>query len=215
MVTRMLAGAATMLVACGAPLSAQETSPWSLSVDLMQSLKGSQPGSVFRGATRGIGESALSIRASTTLARMGPIRLQYVAQVLPLVRITGAEGATQLQGRLTPIYVLGDNKSAYGIGAVPFGLDLAAALGPRVRVSGGAGIGIAAFVRNVPVAASRQRAFTAEWGARVDIDVTRRRALTVGYRWKHTSNGMTAIENPGFDSRLIVVGLQQTVRIPR
>jgi len=215
MVTRTIACALVTLLVCGAPLQAQETSPWALGVDLLHSGTGSRPGQVFQGATRGVGESAVALRAATTLARLGPVRLQYVAQLLPLVRVTGVESATALQGRLQQIFVLGDAAPAYGIGAVPLGLDLATQLGTRVRVSSGAGVGIATFSRNVPVAASRQRVFTAEWGARLEIDVAAGRALTLGYRWKHTSDGMTASENPGFDSRLFTVGIQRTLRIPR
>ena len=52
-------------------------------------------------------------------------------------------------------------------------------------------------------------AFTAEWGARIEVDLSARQALTLGYRWKHTPNGTTTDENPGMDSRLLTAALQR------
>ena len=104
---------------------------------------------------------------------------------------------------------------ALGIGLVPLGLDLDTRLGRRVHLGVGAGVGIAGFTRHVPVAASRRRAFTAEWGTRLRVDLDHGRALLLGFRWKHTSNGFTAWENPGVDSRMLQAGLSWTVRAPR
>ncbi len=204
-----------LLLLSGRAVGAQTSGTWELSAELLQSVRASRPNPVFLGQATDIGESALSLRASTTLVRLGPVRLHYVAQVLPLVRLSGVERYGTLATSVSTFYVITGRAPAWGIGVVPLGLDLDARLGRRVRLGVGAGAGIAGFSQHVPVAASRQRAFTAEWGTRLRVDLDRGRALQLGYRWKHTSNGLTAWENPGIDSRMLSAGLSWTVRAPR
>jgi Lipid A 3-O-deacylase (PagL) len=202
------------IVASATGLLAQ-TGTWDVGLDALQSVTSSRPNSVFGGQGVGIAESALSLRASTDLLRLGPIRLRYTAQLLPVIRMSNIEDYGALTTSVSTIYVVTGRSPAYGIGVVPLGLDLDTRLGRRVQIGAGVGAGIAGFSRHVPVAASRQRAFTAEWGTRVRLELDDARALVLGFRWKHTSNGLTAWENPGVDSRMVSAGISWRVRAPR
>lgn len=216
MVTRLiLARVASLLLLTGTVLRAQTAATWELGAEIMQRLSESRPNSVFGGQAVDIGESALSIRASTSLLRVGPVRLRYAAQLLPAIRMSGVETYEIVSRAVSNVYVITGRAPVYGIGIVPLGLDLDTPLGKRVHLGVGAGVGIAGFTRHVPVAASRQRAFTAEWGTRLRVELDAKRALVLGFRWKHTSNGLTAWENPGVDSRMFSAGLSWTVRAPR
>lgn len=216
MVVRAGALLAITMLGSAAPLRAQDSGAWQVGFDMLQSASGSRPGNVFSGQMRGVREQAVALRLSTSLARLGAVRLRYTAQVVPYQAMRGVERYTAFaNGDTVTAYILQGYTTARGAGVVPLGLDLGVALGPRVLVSAGAGVGIAAFTQHVPVAGSRQRAFTAEWGTRLQLDLRRGRSLDIGYRWKHTSNGLTAYENPGVDSRLVTLGVGWTVRVPR
>ena len=215
MVIRVVITHAALLLLGATVLGAQATATWELGSEVMQSLTPSRPNAVFGGQASDIGESALSLRASTTLVRLGPVRLRYAAQLLPVIRLSAVEQYGTLATSVSTFYVITGRAPAWGIGLVPLGLDLDTRLGRRVHLNVGAGVGIAGFSRHVPVAASRRRAFTAEWGTRLRVDLDHGRALLLGLRWKHTSNGLTAWENPGLDSRMLSAGFSWTVRAPR
>ncbi len=196
-------------------LAAQNVGPWDASIQVMHSVKPSIPNEVFGGQTIGITQAAASIRASTDLIRIARIRLRYSAQLLPVVALSNVERYGSLAGDRGPIYVLSESKRAYGIGFVPIGIDIAADVTRRARLQFGAGAGLMWFSRNVPVAAARQRNFTAEWDAALLLNAGHDRWVQLGMRWKHISNGQTAWENPGIDNRMLFAGMSWRVHAPR
>lgn len=207
------------LIAIGAALhvhgaAAQPSRTWDIGTQVMYSPDASAPGLFFGGQAPGIRQSALAIRATTDLLRLGPIRLRYSAQLLPVIRLTNVERYAIIEADDSRLYVLGGRTTAYGIGLVPVGLDLGVPLGKRVRFQVGAGAGITRFSQHVPVAGSRQRNFTAEGDASFLIDAGGSRSLQLGMRWKHISNGLTAYENPGIDNRLLFAGMSWRLRAP-
>jgi hypothetical protein len=208
-------GLCTAALVVSATRVVAQTGAWDVGLDALQSVTSSRPNSIFGGQGAGIGESALSLRASTDLLRIGPVRLRYTAQLLPVIRMSNIEDYSPLTTSVSTIYVVTGRSPSYGVGVVPLGLDLNTRLGHRVQLEMGIGAGIVGFSRHVPVAASRQRAFTAEWGTRVRLELDEARALLFGFRWKHTSNGLTAWENPGVDSRMVSAGISWRVRAPR
>ncbi len=193
----------------------QGAGEWEISTQIMNSVRPSAAGAVFAGQAVGVSQAAAAVRATTDLLRLGPVRLRYSAQVLPAIRLGGVEqyAALQVDGQTT--YILSGTRTAYGIGVVPLGLDLATHLGPRVRLQAGAGVGIAGFTQHVPLAGSRRRNFTAEWDGMLMVRAGGARWLQLGMRWKHISNGNTAWENPGIDNRMVFAGMSWRVRAPR
>ena len=194
--------------------TAQLSRSWQIGTEVMYSPEASAPNVFFGGQAPGIRQSALAIRASTDLLRLGPVRLRYSAQLLPVIRLTNVERYSIIESDESRLYVLTGRTNSYGIGIVPVGLDISVPLGSRVRFQVGAGAGITRFTQHVPVAGSRQRNFTAEGDATFMIRTGSERWLQLGMRWKHISNGLTAYENPGFDNRLLFAGMSWRVRAP-
>ena len=209
-------GARFVLVAItllnAAATNAQSREGWDLGAQIMSTPEASRPDLFFGGQTTGIRQSALAIRATTDLLHVGPVRLRYSAQLLPAILVSGAERYQRLQADDRTIYVLAGNTRVYGIGFVPIGLDLGVDLGKRLRAQVGAAAGIMRFSRNIPLAGSRQRNFTAEWDGTVMLRAGTDRWLQLGMRWKHISNGFTAYENPGIDNRMIFAGISTRLR---
>jgi hypothetical protein len=215
MVSLRLWCAATSCLLAAPAVGAQELGRWDIAATVMHSPTASAPGPVFGGLATGIRQSALGLRASTTLVRVGPVALRYSASLLPIIRLGHVEGYSRLATDSSSIYVIGTPTTAWGVGVAPLGLDLSVHPSRRTRLDFGAAAGIAWFSQNVPVAASRQRAFTAEWRTGLSVDAGRGRTVEAGVLWKHTSNGLTAWENPGVDNRLIYAGIGWRVRALR
>lgn len=194
--------------------TAQLSRSWQIGTEVMHSPEASAPGSFFGGQAPGIRQSALAIRATTDLLRLGAVRLRYSAQLLPVIRLTNVERYSIIGDDESRLYVLSGRTTAYGVGIVPVGLDLNVPLGSRIQFQLGAGAGITRFAQHVPVAGSRQRNFTAEGDMAFMIRTGSDRWLQLGMRWKHISNGLTAYENPGFDNRLLFAGMSWRVRAP-
>lgn len=209
-----------VVMACGglalaSTAAAQTTGAWDIGAQLMTTLAGSRPNSVFGGQASGIAQSALSIRASTDLLSSGRVHLRYSAQLLPLISLRGVERYSELPATGSRLYVVNGKTSAYGVGLVPIGLDVAVDVARRVRFQVGAGAGVYRFSQHIPLAAGRQRNFSAEWDGTVMFDTGRDRWLQLGVRWKHLSNGFTAYENPGIDNRMLVAGMSFRVGAQR
>jgi hypothetical protein len=94
----------------------------------------------------------------------------------------------------------------YGAGLSPIGLKLnfrrSQTLQPFASGSGG----FLYFSEDVPVPGAAQFNFTFDFGGGIDIVRESRRAITIGYKYQHISNGDRSPINPGVDVQLIYVG---------
>ena len=194
-------------LALASAAAAQTVGAWDIAPQLMTTLAGSTPNSVFGGQATGVTQSALSIRASTDLLNAGRVHLRYAAQLLPIVYLRGVEQYSELPATGSRLYVVNGKTSAVGVGLVPVGLDLAVDVTRRVRFQIGVGAGVYRFSQHIPLAAGRQRNFSAEWDGTLMLDTGHDRWLQFGMRWKHLSNGFTAYENPGIDNRMLFAGM--------
>ena len=107
-----------------------------------------------------------------------------------------------------------DRETVYGAGLAPIGFQLnlrrRERVQPFLQISGG----FLYFAADVPEARSAiapdrhggQFNFTADFGGGVQVATGQRRAVTLGYRYHHVSNGNRAPFNPGFDSNLFYAG---------
>jgi len=213
-VSRLTYAAAVALVAVSRA-QAQDSGIWEISAQAMQSVGASTSVTVFDARAAGVTQSAIALRASTNLLRLGPASLRYTAQLLPVIRLGGVDRYTPLQNGAVTTYVLDGTREVYGVGVVPLGLELATRVGRRVKLQAGAGIGMAGFTQHVPYAASRQRNFIAEWDGALHLHAGGDRWVQLGARWRHISNGNTAWENPGIDNRMLFAGVSWRVRAPR
>ena len=96
---------------------------------------------------------------------------------------------------------------AYGIGGSPFIIQysLRGPGGTRLYAEGNAG-GLL-FSRDFPLSGSRHASFLLGAGGGIEIPLNQTRALVVGYKLQHLSNGYTASRNPGMNLHYLSIGV--------
>jgi Lipid A 3-O-deacylase (PagL) len=97
-------------------------------------------------------------------------------------------------------------KSVYAWGIAPIGLKLNFRRNRKVQPFGQATGGFLYFNEDVPVAGAARFNFTFDFSGGVQIVNSNRRAITIGYKYHHISNGYRATFNPGVDLQMIFVG---------
>jgi Lipid A 3-O-deacylase (PagL). len=97
-------------------------------------------------------------------------------------------------------------KTVYGYGVAPLGLQ--ANFRPRKKIQPfvGASGGLLYFNKQIPNDFGTRFSFTADVGGGVEINMKNGRAVTIGYKYHHISNGNRGEINPGFDNNLFYVG---------
>lgn len=94
----------------------------------------------------------------------------------------------------------------YGAGSSPIGLKLnfrrSQTLQPFASGSGG----FLYFSKDVPVAGAARFNFTFDFGGGLQIMRDSGRAITVGYKYQHISNGDRSPINPGVDVQVVYAG---------
>jgi Lipid A 3-O-deacylase (PagL) len=135
-----------------------------------------------------------AFRYGRTLVANDSVALQYTLDAIPVALAMGnivSTGAAPI-----PIF---DRETTYGAGLTPLGLQLDFANGSRVHpfvhVNGGGLI----FSKSVPLPDAGQFAFVGEAGTGVRIFTSERRAVTLGVRFHHISNGDRAGSNRGLN----------------
>jgi hypothetical protein len=94
----------------------------------------------------------------------------------------------------------------YGAGLSPIGLKLGFRRSQMLQPFANGSAGFLYFSKQVPVAGASQFNFTFDFGGGLDIVKDGRRAISIGYKFQHISNGYTATINPGVDIQMIFVG---------
>src|SRR5215217_1172046 len=144
-----------------------------------------------------------ALRYGRTLAANDTLALQYTLDAVPVAIATGTivERTFGIGGVTTF-----QRETAYGAGLTPLGLQLDFANGskvhPYVHVNGG----FLYFNKPVPIEDSGQFAFVGEAGGGVRIFTSERRAVNIGVRFHHISNGDTSGSNRGLNQFVIYAG---------
>ncbi|HEY2026250.1 MAG TPA: acyloxyacyl hydrolase [Gemmatimonadaceae bacterium] len=167
------------------------------------------------GATPGRDHVFVGLQAVTSVVRLADVSISYGAQLLPLVAIRGRSVPLSYIGPTNPDGTLPGPDVTYAVGASPFGLEVAAPLGGRVRAYGAAAAGALLFTRPFPVPEARRLNFTLEYGGGVLVRSGRDRWIQLGYKYHHLSNAYTAKLNPGLDANVFYAGYEWSVRLPR
>jgi len=144
-----------------------------------------------------------ALRYGRTLAANDSLALQYTFDAVPVALATG----TIVSRTICPTGVTTfQRETAYGAGITPLGLQLDFANGskvhPFVHVNGG----LLYFNKPVPIEDSGQFAFVGEAGGGVRIFTSERRAVNIGVRFHHLSNGDRAGSNRGLNQFVIYAG---------
>lgn len=143
-----------------------------------------------------------ALRYGRTLAANDSLALQYTFDAIPVAVATG----TIVSRTVTPAGTTFQREAAYGAGITPLGLQLDFANGskvhPFIHVNGG----LLYFNKPVPIEDSGQFAFVGEAGGGVRIFTSDRRAVNIGVRFHHISNGDRAGSNRGLNQFVIYAG---------
>jgi Lipid A 3-O-deacylase (PagL) len=143
-----------------------------------------------------------ALRYGRTLAANDSLALQYTLDVVPLAVATGT-----IVSRTTTAGVdTFRRETAYGAGFTPLGLQLDFANGekvhPYIHVNGG----FLYFNKSVPIEDAGRFAWVGEAGGGLRIFTSERRAVNVGVRFHHISNGDRQGSNRGLNQFVIYAG---------
>ena len=143
-----------------------------------------------------------AFRYGRTLVANDSLALQYTLDAIPVAVATGTIEARSMVGGVTTF----TRETAYGGGVTPLGLQLdfmnSSKVHPFVHVNGGFLI----FNKSVPIEDAGKFAFVGEAGGGVRIFTSERRAITLGVRFHHISNGDTSGSNRGLNQFVIYGG---------
>ena len=137
-----------------------------------------------------------------TLYANDSIALQYTLDAIPVAVATGVITSRSSVGGVTVF----QRDTAYGGGLSPLGFQLDFANGSRVHPFAHLNAGFLGFTKAVPIEDSGKFAFTLEGGGGVRIFTSERRAVTLGLRLHHISNGDRSGSNRGLNQFVFYAG---------
>lgn len=143
-----------------------------------------------------------AFRYGRTLAANDSLALQYTLDVIPVAIATGVIVSRTFVGGVTAF----ERETAYGAGVSPLGLQLDFANGSRIHPFAHVNAGFLGFTKEVPIEDSGKFAFTLEGGGGVRIFTSQRRAVSLGVRFHHISNGDRSGSNRGLNQFVFYAG---------
>jgi hypothetical protein len=147
-----------------------------------------------------------AFRYGRTLAANRSMALQYTLDAIPLAIATGnIESSTTVTTGTTSVTTF-RRDTAYGVGVTPLGLQLDFANGSRVKPFIHLNGGLLVFNESVPLPDSGKLALVGETGAGLRIFTSERRAVSLGVRFHHISNGDRAGANRGLNQFIFYAG---------
>ena len=143
-----------------------------------------------------------AFRYGRTLAANDSVALQYTLDAIPVAVATGTIVSRTTVGGVTTFH----RETAYGVGLTPAALQLDFANGskvhPFIHVNGG----FLVFNKSVPIEDAGSFAFVGEAGGGVRIFTSERKAVSIGVRFHHISNGDRSGSNRGLNQFVIYAG---------
>jgi len=136
----------------------------------------------------------VSLRYSRRFNNSDVVNLRYTADVTPVAVLN------------FPVPFTSTSTTTYGAGFAPLGLQ--ANFRPRKKIQPFVGLsgGFMYFGKQVPGPLGTRFQFTADIGGGIDIRLKNKRALTLGYKYFHISNGDRGAINPGIDNQVFYAG---------
>jgi len=144
-----------------------------------------------------------AFRYGRTLAANDSLALQYTLDAVPLAVATGTIVSRTTVGGVTTF----QRETACGGGVTPLGLQLDFANGSKVHPFAHVNGGLLWFNKSVPIEDAGKLALVGEAGGGVRIFTSERRAVSLGVRFHHISNGDRAGSNRGLNQFVIYAGL--------
>ena len=144
----------------------------------------------------------LAFRYGRTLAATDSLALQYTLDAVPVAVATGDITASTTVGSVTTFR----RETAYGAGVTPLGLQLDFANSSRVKPFLHVNGGLLVFNKSVPLPDAGKFAYVGEAGTGLRIFTSGRRAVTLGVRFHHISNGNREGANRGLNEFVVYAG---------
>ncbi len=223
---RLLRGVAVLLlISCLATRAGRAQSP-SRDGTTEQSRRGAWQVGAFVGGARNSRNDAVlgtiphrdhfvvGLQAGTPVLRLGPVRVSYIAQLLPLFIVSDRD-APAYNSFLDASGMPRLPQRAYAFGVSPFGLEIASPAARRVSVFASSAGGGLIFSHSFPDVTGRRTNFTLEAGGGLRVRVGSSHWAQLGYKYHHISNAGTAFANPGLDGNLLYAGYQWSVGLPQ
>jgi hypothetical protein len=143
-----------------------------------------------------------ALRYGRTLAANHSLALQYTLDVVPVAVATGT-----IVSRTTSAGVdTFRRETAYGAGFTPLGLQLDFANGSKVHPFAHVNGGLLYFNKSVPIEDAGRFAWVGEAGGGLRFFTSERRAVSVGVRFHHISNGDRQGSNRGLNQFVVYAG---------
>ena len=143
-----------------------------------------------------------AFRYGRTLAATKRLALQYTLDAIPVAVATGDIVQSTTVGTVTTFR----RETAYGAGVTPLGLQLdfsnRSHIKPFMHVNGG----LLIFNKSVPLPDAGKLALVGEAGGGLRVFTSERRAVTLGVRFHHISNGDRQGANRGLNQFLVYAG---------
>ena len=143
-----------------------------------------------------------AFRYGRTLYANDSVAVQYTLDAIPIAIATGNITSVTTVGPVTTF----TRDTAYGAGLTPLGLQLDFANGSRVHPFVNVNGGLLVFNQSVPLPDAGSLALVGEAGGGVRIFTSERRAVTLGVKFHHISNGDRAGSNRGLNQFVIYGG---------
>jgi hypothetical protein len=143
-----------------------------------------------------------AFRYGRTLAANDSLALQYTLDAIPLAVATGTIVSRTTVGGVTTF----QRETAYGGGVTPLGLQLDFANGSKVHPFAHVNGGLLWFNKSVPIEDAGKLALVGEAGGGSRNFTSERRAVSLGVRFHHISNGDRAGSNRGLNQFVIYAG---------
>lgn len=147
----------------------------------------------------------IGLRYGRVLAANDNLAFSWTIDVVP-VAVLSVNRFTVVPTSSGSFTVQRTREHTYGAGLSPIGLKLNFRRSQTLQPFANGTAGFLYFSKDVPVAGAARFNFTFDFGGGIEIVGKSRRAITVGYKYQHISNGDRSPINPGVDVQLIYVG---------
>ena len=143
-----------------------------------------------------------ALRYGRTLAASDSLALQYTLDVVPVAVATGTIVSRTTTAGVDTFH----RETAYGAGFTPAGLQLDFRNGSKVHPFAHVNGGFLYFNKSVPIEDAGRFAWVGEAGGGLRIFTSERRAVSLGVRFHHISNGDRQGSNRGLNQFVIYAG---------
>jgi hypothetical protein len=143
-----------------------------------------------------------AFRYGRTLAANDALAFQWTVEAVPVALATGTIVSRGFAGGVQTF----QRETAYGAGITPIGLQLDFANGSKIHPFAHVNGGFLYFNKSMPIEDSGQFQFVGEAGGGVRIFTSAKRAVSIGVRFHHISNGDRHGANRGLNNFVIYAG---------